>query len=353
MIFKSMCFTILGAFVALNLAACSYTRPMERTSEQAQEFDKKVSAFHEKESIALNIWRQMELPETYKPSDKWLSDEDYKKFYAQQLAPASSSGKILSDTSMLGAITLAQQAFLPTSFSSSMHSMGMGAFFLIGGLFGPDSYEAIDPHWLIYVPVSKAETPQDAWKYVREAFDKAFKNWEKSVGLKLTGERILDGYKNQYRQNYVAHFLTDKAGKCPLITEEQIKEKQLINFIPGGSCVLSFDAKSAPVNEIKTKIPSWLPNGGQEAWKISIARSLFKDFDRKPREGFFKDDLSYDQTRAPFLQKDIVLSMIKDLPDNFYAYVPYTYTKDEERKFPPFVASNKGLYWFIYPKNLE
>ena len=126
--FKSMSFTLLGVLAALSLAACSYTRPMERTSEQAQEFDKKVSTFHEKESIALNIWRQMELPETYKPSDKWLSDEDYKKFYAQQLAPTSSSGQVLSDTSMLGAITRIFTYF----------------FFLFHALYG---YGCFLPYW--------------------------------------------------------------------------------------------------------------------------------------------------------------------------------------------------------------
>lgn len=343
--------TLLASVLALT--GCSYTRPLEKNAEQANEFTQKQALYNKKRSLALNIYNQMDLPPNFRCEDKWLSDEDYKEFYKKQ----GTSETVMNGTAMQGAVTLGQAVLLPTSFSASTGAVGMGSFLLVGGLlFGSSGHEPIYPHWLIYVPTSKAKTPEEAWKYVVDAFDDAFIKWEKSAGVTLTSKKKEMASDNEQRENLVEHFLTDKSGKCPIIDEKYIKEHKFRNFVPGGSCVLTFSGWSRPINEVKTTIPSWLPNGGQEAWKISVADTRFKDFARPPKESkFFKKGVEhhYDQTRAPFLQKDITVDLIKNLPENFYAYVPATITEDKEHRFPPFVVSKKGIYWFIYPKEVD
>lgn len=300
--------------VTLSLQGC-FTTMKTMTHEEAVERDKADQEYNEKGSLASNICRYMQI---HCPKSVQMSKKEFAKLSEKASGKSADTG---IEISKLGGVMLGSAWLFPTSLTSTTNQIGAGWFFLGGGLL----LSALTPdEWtysrvLAFIPVNKAKTAEEAQKYFMDALVQADKKVIKDNKFKIvkTDEGVIN--RGEYLLSYKDLFIEGK-DICPLTQDGQ------------SSCVFSANVIHGGINAVKTKIPSWLPNGGQEAWRISRTSSIFNT-------GVY----SYSKVT----QRDLLVQIAKYLPDDFYVYVPATKVGDEKIDGPAFIISNKQVYPFI------
>lgn len=87
---------------------------------------------------------------------------------------------------------------------------------------------------------------------------------------------------------------------------------------------------------VQMDIPQWMPHAGEKAWVV-VGRAKFKT--REEYKGELK-------------QRALAIEEAQGLPDNFYLLVPESFEGkpfDGLKRVPAFVASNKGVYYYVVP----
>lgn len=303
----------LTAVSILGLNACTTTAVL--TPEEALKKDSEDQIYSKKESLASNICDYMEI---FCPKDITMSKAEFEKISGAGNAPSTGI-----EISKLGGVMLASSWLFPTSLATQTHQLSAGWFFLGAGLL----QSAITPsEWktsrvLAFVPVDKAKTAEEARQYFLENLVKAEKKVINKNQFKIFKEWPLQTKKNpDHTVTFNSIAVTGK-DVCPLNKRGEY------------TCIFDAVAVHGGTNAVKTVIPSWLPNGGKEAWRISRASGIFR---------------AENYRVSKVVPKEIVVQVAKLLPDNFYVYVPATDIGEEDRDGPAFIMSNKTVYPFIF-----
>lgn len=296
--------------VTLSLQGC-FTTMKTATHEEAVNMDQRHQIYNEKASLARNICRYMQIQ---CPKDVVMTQQQFEKL---SVDPSGKDTGI--EISKLGGVMLASSWLYPTSFASSTHQIGAGWFFLGGGLL----LSALTPEdWpqnrvLAFIPVSKAKTAEEARQYFLDAMAKADEKVIKDNDFKVVKTDGNVVVKEEHTYTYRDYFVDGK-DICPL------------NANGTFTCVFSTQVWHDGINAVKTTIPSWLPNGGQEAWRISRTNAV--------------NVANYDHSKTT--QRDLLVQLAKYLPD-FYVYAPAVKTGNDKIDGPALILSNKQIYPFI------
>lgn len=302
----------------LGLSACTTTAVL--TPEEALKKDTDDQIYSDKQSLASNICDYMGI---FCPKDVTMSEAEFEKMVGSEKAPNTGI-----EISKLGGVMLASSWLFPTSLATQTHQLGAGWFFLGAGLL----QSAITPSdWknsrvLAFVTVDKAKTAEEARKYFLDNLIAAEKKVIKANHFEIVKEWPLQTKEFSDHTTTFTNIAVKGKDVCPL----NEKNEQ--------TCIFDAAVVHGGLNAVKTVIPNWLPNGGQEAWRISRTGAIFR---------------SEPYRISKVIQKDLVIQVAEKLPDNFYVYVPATDVGDEKKDGPAFIMTNKTVYPFIYVFNKD
>lgn len=252
-------------------------------------------------------------------------DAEIPKAEYEKMFGANATGRV--DGGYAASIGLyALSGAIQPGFFHSFSGFGPGALFLIGGLLTGGPGRAGDNRFVAFVPYSKAKTKEEAIDYVFDSFAKAYRSTYKKFGFK---ESAVDKNYQWFKLgNAVEHYKTITVygdHGCDRYKDENGKNKV--------KCFFATNYFNHYLDGRLTTIPSWMPNAGEKAWVISGDAS-------------FKTAKNYSGTLT---QRDLAVDEAKALPDNFYLLVPEEIKGTKE--LPPFVVSNKNIFFYAVPKN--
>ena len=219
-----------------------------------------------------------------------------------------------------------------SAFFSSFDNWGPGALILAGDTLKGDGPKATD-RFVAFVPISKAKTKEEALAYVHSAFFKAYRSIFKKYGLK----EVTAGKKDYYQRklgdamDYYKGILVSDGKYCDY--DDPVKKKK-----GATRCLFSTTHHNWYLDGVQTVIPDWLPDAGQKAWVVAGHAEL----------------MTIDNYEGPLKQRDLAIDEAKALPNNFYLLVPQTFEGSPLKgfkKLPPFVVSNKNIYFYAVPED--
>lgn len=308
------------------MSGCSMMMPSPMTNETAQEIIKRNETYEPNSSFAYNICRYTASSNgDYScQKDVTISREEYNKMFGADVK--GDSGDFATSLALYSLPALVNSS----AFFGSFDNWGPGALLLVSDILKPEG-DKTNNRFVAFVPVSKAKTQEEAINYVYDSFAKAYRGMFKKYGFK--------------ESDYTKNFITLKFG------EQVVRAKGLAVTDNNGCdrykneegnmvdrCYFFNSSANSDLNGVEMTIPSWMPNAGEKAWVIK-GMAYFKTKDG------YTGDLN---------QRKLVIDEAKGLPDNFYLLQPETYEGSPLKGFdyfPAFVASNKGLYFYVVPKD--
>lgn len=317
---KLLVSTILVSTLSLMTGCAMTSKTM--TQEQADEVLGKNQTYLTDHSFAYNLCRYTvnKKGEVACPEDVRIPKAEFEKTFG-----ANNKGSVDgSYAASLGVYALS--SVIQPGFFDSFSEFGPGALFLIGGLLTGHKGSEADNRFVAFVPVSKAKTEEEAATYIQRAFLKSYRGILKKQGLKevKNNQPML---KKQLDKGVL--YITS----VPFTTNDGCNEFTSKDGRVTSSCSFTMFYTRLYSYQAQTIIPAWLPNAGQKAWVVSGEAGFFhgKDYSGKLN------------------QRDLVIEEAKGLPDNFYLLIPQS--DSGEKKLPPFVVSNKAVYFYAVPKN--
>lgn len=320
---KTAFWTAITSTALFSLQGCNFLAPYQykpMSAEQVIQKDKKDQVFKKDKSMASNICQYMPIE---CPKEIEISRKEF-----EELNGKINPGKNI-DTTGLGATMVGTALVNPSSFTTSTSQLGMGSILFLGSFLfsgGPKEFSGdIFSRVMAFVPVSKAKTAEEAQQY----FIKALAEAEDKVIAE-------NGYKVVTNRGIVKNNVGILSQAPSIYRYVEVEGKNSCTPYKGNpTCYFAAGFPLGEINELKTIIPSWLPNGGKEAWRISWSEIVF---------------LATKFQESHATEQKILFQLGKYLPDDFYLYVPparTSYVPDSKEIAPAFIMSNKQVYPFI------
>lgn len=315
---------LIGAICAttfLLAGGCGSLKLGPMTDEAATKIVTQYDTYDADHSFAYNLCRfTANSSGSYSCSgDLKIPEAEYRKVFGANAANRV-DGSFTSSVALYSLPGVNKPGFFNT-FPGWAH----GAMFLDGG-WSVGSGDSADNRFVAFVPVSIAGTKEAAINYVYSSFAKSYRRMFGKYGFRET--------------QYTRDFLETKSGdwtrfskNLPVVDKKGCDKYKDEEGNELNRCVFVTSHDSDELVGIKTIIPSWMPNAGEMAWLVS-------------GEAYFKTAEGYS---GSFKQRDMTVAEARGLPDNFYLLVPPT--KEDGKTFPPFVLSNKNIYFYAVPKN--
>lgn len=301
----------------LGLTGCA-TSP-DSSPEAFQKAVEYSKTYNEAHSYAWNILKISGLARESGPySDIYIDDEKYEEL-KEKVGHKNFSGPSHGSDILIGS-ALSSAGLLSWNFTG---------FSLLSALTAPSPKN--NPMYIGYLPKAEAATPQEAVRKINMILLKAYEKAARDLGFDKTGI----------------------SGIPPVLKASRAStDASLEIMITGGLAVKPEFQKLTGDPAWLTKTPAWLDKNESETWSFGSFVTYVA-----PHLGKFEvsDEGKLSPNKSIDLKLQLLEKMTQNLPDNFFVYVPgYRGVGLTDKKdTPPFIASNKGRFFFVMPKSAQ